>query len=191
MIFAMRWSVVVRPLMPLFCLTFLWGPWLCSNAWCQSELTRNTKKLDAGESPGAAKLKDVAWLTGIWRGDGLGGICEETWNPPLAGGMAGTFRLVKDEKLEFSEFFILSETDGSLSLKLRHFDARFHGWETKDKFVEFKLISVEDKTAWFDGLTYRLNEDGSMNAFVAIKQRDGTMREGVFTYKPFRASGRR
>ena len=158
---------------------------LCGEALGQSKLTENTKRLDAESKPGRASIDDVSWLQGTWRGEGLGGVCEEVWSPPLAGSLVGTFRLIKDDKLEFSEFFFLLEDNGSLSLKLKHFDAKFHGWELKDRFVEFKLIKVDGKTAWFSGLTYRLNDDGSLNAFVAIRQRDGTMREGVFKYNRF------
>ena len=68
--------------------------------------------------------------------------------------MVGTFRMVKDGKLVFSEFFTLSKQAGKIAIRLKHFGGEFKGWEEKDKFVEFPLIKVEGKTAWFGGLTY-------------------------------------
>lgn len=171
--------IVPIPLILVVCL-------FSGEALAQSKLTENTKRLDPGSEPVNAKIEDIAWLKGLWRGKGLDGKVEEMWSPPMAGGLVGTFRLVKDDKLVFSEFFVLEQAGESLTLKLKHFDAKFHGWESRTKFVEFKLIKVEGQTAWFNGLTYRLNDDGSLHAFVAIKQRDGSMREGVFKYKRVR-----
>ena len=39
-----------------------------------------------------ATIDDMAWLVGHWRGEGLGGIVEENWMPPLAGTMASAFK---------------------------------------------------------------------------------------------------
>ena len=41
-------------------------------------------------------VEDFAWLAGYWRGEGLGGVCEEIWSEPLAGSMIGLFRLVRN-----------------------------------------------------------------------------------------------
>ena len=69
----------------------------------------------------------MAWLAGYWRGTGLGGECEELWSEPLADRMLGSFALVRDDKLVFSEALELVEEEGSLVLKIRHFDAGFDG----------------------------------------------------------------
>lgn len=122
-------------------------------------------------------------MEGYWKGEGLGGMCDEMWTPAASGSMLGTFRLMKDDKLQFSEFFMLVEEDGSLVLKLKHFDPQLNGWEAKDKFVRFPLIKVEGQTAFFSGLTYQLDEDDVLRVFVAIKQKDGSQKEGKFTYR--------
>lgn len=75
------------------------------------------------------------------------------------------------------------EENGSLTLKLKHFDAAMKGWEEKDKFVEFRLVKLEPRAAYFHGLTYRLNEDDSMDVFVVVSQKDGTKREEKFEFK--------
>jgi hypothetical protein len=156
---------------------------VCSLAAAQTQLTDNTVRLDDGQGAGAARLSDIQWLTGYWIGEGLGGIVDEMWSPARRGSMVGTFRMWKDGELAFSEYFHLAEDSGSVRLRLKHFDSDFHGWEEKDKFVEFPLVKVDGKTAWFDGLTYRLNADGTLSVFVAMKRQDGSFREVSFLLK--------
>ena len=128
-----------------------------SAAEAQTRQTPNTLRLDEGARSAPAKLADVSWLAGHWLGEGLGGQADETWSMPAAGTMVGTFRLIKNNKLTFSEYFILMEEADSLVLRLKHFDPLFNGWEAKDKFVEFKLVRVEGQTAYFEGLTYKID----------------------------------
>jgi hypothetical protein len=104
----------------------------------------------------------MSWLQGEWSGQGLGGECEEVWSSARGGSMLGTFRLIQDDKLVFSEFMEIAEIDGSIVLRLKHFGSDFIGWEVKDKHVEFKLVKVTDDTFYFDGLTYKKKDDNTM-----------------------------
>jgi hypothetical protein len=149
----------------------------------QKQATKNTQQLATGEARQPATLSDVSWLRGEWIGEGLGGQADEIWSAPMAGTMVGTFRLVNEGKLVFSEFFMLVEEQKSLTLKLKHFDSKMKGWEEKEKFTEFKLIKVEHQTAWFDGLTYRLDKNNVLHAYVAMKQKDGSLQEGEFVFR--------
>jgi len=162
---------------------------LTGAASAQSKQTENTLKLDNSESRGKASLADVAWLQGYWKGEGLGGQCDELWSGPAARAMVGTFRLIKDDKLQFSEFMMLVEEQGSLNLKLKHFHADMKGWEEKDKHVSFPLVKVEKDAIYFNGLTYRKNADGSMTIYLAMKRATGTTEE-KFQFKPVAAHGR-
>ena len=153
-------------------------------ASAQEPYSAHTMKLAAGEQPAAASIDDVAWLQGYWQGEGLDGQCEEMWSAPVGGAMLGTFRLLKEDQLQFSEFFIISEHDNSLVLKLKHFDPKFAGWEERDKFVTFRFIKAEGTTAWFEGLTYQLSDQGQLDVYVAMRGKDGTVSEGHFRYPP-------
>src|SRR5688572_6683587 len=166
-----------QPVLTCLAMIALAGP-----AAAQSKQTENTLKLD-GE-PGQAALGDLSWLVGHWAGDGLGGTCEEVWVPPLAGSkeMMGMFRYVKDGKTQFTEHFVLAEDNGSLTLKLRHFDGAFKGWEEKDKHVAFKLIKAEKGAAYFGGLTFRKTADG-LDAFVATRQKVGKLTDAPVQFK--------
>lgn len=151
----------------------------------QSPLTEHTLRLDESEDIDRAPqdLSALSWMVGHWRGEGLGGVCDESWTPAMAGTMLGTFQLTTDNKVAFTEFFMMSEEDDSIVLRLKHFNPDFTGWETKDKYVTFRLIRIDGQTAWFDGLTYALQENGDLQVHVAMKQQDGSMGEGAFVLR--------
>ena len=58
----------------------------------QDALTSTRSSAVAVEAP---SIDDFAWLAGHWRGEGLGGVCEEVWSQPLAGTMMGSCRLAE------------------------------------------------------------------------------------------------
>jgi hypothetical protein len=140
---------------------------------------QNIVRLEAGAEPGKATLADVAWLAGWWRGHGLGGDVEEVWTKPAAGSMIGMFRVIRDNKLWFSELMSLSEENGSLVLRVKHFHPDLKGWEEKDKSLDFKLVRIDDRGAWFDGLSLLKDGNNGMRAVVLIKGRGET----AFEYK--------
>ena len=146
--------------------------------YAQSSLTENTLKLDEQATSPSANIEDLGWLHGFWSGTGLGGQVDESWGAPAAGSMFGTFRLIKDDALEFSEYQEIAQVDGSLMLKVKHFDPEFKGWETREKFVPFRLVKLDEKAIYFEGATYKL-ENGKLKIFVAMKTADG-FREGRF-----------
>lgn len=163
---------------------------LAANAHAEEMLTAHTMKAATDAKPADAELSDFEWLQGAWKGEGLGADCDETWSSPAGGCMLGTFRMAKDEELIFTEFFMLVRNETGIVLKLKHFGSDFTGWETKDKSVDFPLIKVENKTAYFGGLTYQLQDDGSLKAYVAMKKKDGTYSEGKFHFHPTKPTTR-
>jgi len=98
-------------------------------------------------------IDQFSWLTGHWVGDGFGGVSEEVWSQPTEGAMIGTYRHMSDGKNNFYEFMQINEENGSIKLRLKHFNADMKGWEEKEDFVDFQFISVDKNKAIFKGLT--------------------------------------
>ena len=143
--------------------------------------TPNTLMASTELSPPPATLQDMAWFAGHWIGSGLGGECEETWSRPAAGAMMGMFRLLKDGKVVFYEFLTLIEHEGSLLLKLKHFNPDLTGWEEKADFMKFRLLKLEPEAAYFEGLTFKRVGRDKLEIFLAIRNRaDGSVREEKF-----------
>lgn len=137
----------------------------------QTKITENTLRLDADQQAPAARVEQLAWLTGVWRGEGLGGEVEEVWATPSAGVMIGGFQLNREGAPAFYEFLTIAEDEGSLVLRLKHFDPPLSSWEEKEDFVAFPLVAIEERAAFFRGLTYRL-EDDRLHIFLAMRQGD-------------------
>lgn len=150
----------------------------CVTGWSQSKLTEHTLQLDDGQQVPAAKLEALNWLVGYRHGTAFGGKCEVCWLPTFGPSMTGTFKLVVDEKVRFYEILTIVEENDSLTLKLKHFDSELKGWEEKDEFLTFRLVKITEEAVYFDGLTYQKQADGTLDAYVAMRQSDGSIREG-------------
>lgn len=151
--------------------------------FAQVKNTENTLKLAEGQVSEKATIADAAWLAGNWRGTGLGGFSEETWSPAEGGVMVGTYRLLKDGKPVFYEMMWLLETEGTLILRLKHFNPDLTGWEEKDKSVDFKFIKKDGKRLYFSGLTFEQVAKDELNIFLALRQPDGSFKEEAFKMK--------
>ncbi|MDH5235835.1 MAG: DUF6265 family protein [Gemmatimonadota bacterium] len=153
-------------------------------ASAQSLQTPNTLALEASAPRPKATLADLKLLVGHWRGGFLGSTAEEVWLPAAGGTMLGVARIYKEDAVVFYETMIAVEEEGSVSLKLKHFHPNLKGWEEKDDVVTFRLVKASGNTLWFEGLTFRKREDGSLQGFVAISYKDGTVKEESFVYQP-------
>jgi hypothetical protein len=149
----------------------------------QEPQTRNTLKLATGQKGAPAKIGDMAWLAGTWRGSGLGGDNEEIWSEPQGGVMMGMYRMLKDKKPIFYELLTLSEADGTLIIRLKHFHANFVGWEEKDKTVDFRWVKKQGNRYYFEGMTFEVIDPRTVNVYLAIGGKDGNVREETFRYK--------
>ncbi len=112
-------------------------------------------------------INDYQWLAGSWIGDGFGGTSEEMWSPPSAEGtMMGVYRHHKaDGSLNFYEFLILDES----GLRLKHFHPDLVGWETKENFVTFPMVSFTKDLIEMKGLVFERKSDNEMEIRLRLK----------------------
>ena len=153
----------------------------------QTLQTPNTLKLDESTSRPEATLADVDLLVGHWKGEFLGAMAEELWLPAVGKSMLGAFRLYSEDSILFYETMILVEEEGSVSLKLKHFHPDLKGWEEKDDMVTFRFVKANQDGLWFEGLTFQKQPDGSLQAYIALRQDDGSVKEESFVYRPVEA----
>jgi Domain of unknown function (DUF6265) len=143
--------------------------------------TPNTLTAPAEVPSPSATLQNITWFAGQWTGTGLGGVCEERWSQPAAGAMMGMFRFLKEGKVVFYEFLTLVEHEGTLLLKLKHFNPDLTGWEEKADFVKFRLLKMEPDAIYFEGLTFKRVGSDRLEIFLALRNRtDGSVREEKF-----------
>ena len=145
-----------------------------------AEPSIQVRKLEPGAASPSAEIADIAWLQGRWVGEGLGGTAEDLIASPVDGEMMGMFRHVKaDGTINFYEFYLFAEANGSLTQRLKHFSRPLRSWEDKDEFVEFPLVAIEDDAVYFDGLTYRREPDDGLTVGVRVDED----RVAVFRYR--------
>lgn len=142
----------------------------------------NTMSLPASVASPPAKISDVEWIQGHWRGEAFGGITEEVWTPPLGGSMMCAFKLVVEGKVSFYELVALAEEGNSLIIRLKHFHGNLKGWEEKDKTIDFRLVKVSDNRAYFDGMTFERVGSDALNVYVMIGK-PGEEKEVLFKYE--------
>jgi len=128
------------------------------------------RTLSAGAASPPATVADVSFLSGHWIGTGLGACAKEMMAPPAGGQIMGMFRQMKPEGgVRFYEFYAVAEENGSLVLKIKHFNPDMTGWEEKDEHVSFALVAIEGTTAYFDGLTFARNGKRGFASAVMIE----------------------
>lgn len=130
-----------------------------------------------------ARIADVAWLTGYWIGEGLGGKVEDVWLPPQAGVLLGAFRLIKaDGKPGFYELFAIEEVDDTLQFVVKHFNPDWVGWEEKDKALRIRLTRITPEEIAFGGVVFRKAGADAFVVELAIREKSGALRHETLRY---------
>jgi hypothetical protein len=155
---------------------------IASNSQAQEAMTANTLRLSPDQKSPAATVADMEWYAGRWTGAGLGGLNEEVWSPPRDGTMMGMYRMIKDGKPVFYELLLITEENGSLAIKLKHFHADLRGWEERDASVRFALVAKRDGRIYFDGMTFERIGADRVKVYLAVEQKDGKVHEETFEY---------
>lgn len=127
----------------------------------------------------APPIEAAAWIEGRWVGEGLGGFVEEVWSAPRGGQMVGHFRMVRGNAPALYELLLIDRQAGGLRMRVKHFNPDFTGWEARDGWQAFPLVSAAPNDLRFDGLSMRL-DNGEMVITVRIEEngavRDETLR---------------
>jgi len=131
--------------------------------------TEHTFQLSPGEERPAATIEDAGWLVGSWAGTAFGGRFEQVWNPPSAGTMVGFFKLLGDDGVSFYELLLLSIEDGTLSLKVKHFNPDFTAWEEKADYVHFQLVHKEADALHFGGISFYRQGDDQIDGYIVMR----------------------
>jgi hypothetical protein len=140
-------------------------------------------RLGTDETPQKIALSEFSWLTGSWKGTGLGGDCVEVWSDPVGDTIVGSFVFAKDGKTVFTEHFALTPLGESVTLKLKHFDDKFSAWEEREKFVEFRFAKRDGNRFHFNGLTYVNVDKNRMDVYLLMRSKDGKTREEKFEFQ--------
>jgi hypothetical protein len=155
---------------------------LASVAGAAEKVTERTWKLAAGEKSPPATLEDMTWLTGHWVGEAFGGRTEGLWTAPAGANMSGLYRLVKGERTIFYEIMVVTEENGSLVFRLKHFNSDLTGWEEKNEVRSFPLVAKKDGAMLFEGMSF--HPDGrNLTVYLAVEHEGKPPEEITFSYR--------
>jgi len=134
--------------------------------------------------PPVADLDQMDWLVGSWEGAGIGdNRAMESWLPATEGTMVGTFVQTTDTgAIMFTEHMYLMEENGSLVLRLKHFNADLTGWEAQDEMLTFRLVKIEPCAAYFQALTLRCDGPDGLVAAVRMSSDGDEINELLFRF---------
>jgi hypothetical protein len=135
--------------------------------------TEHTFALSDGEERPAATLADARFLIGSWAGTAFGEKMEESWSAPTGGSMVGTFKLFDGDEPAMYELMLLTVEDGTLSLKVKHFNADFTAWEDKADYVNFKLVKLSANELHFGGISFYKRDDDHLDGYIVMRNKDG------------------
>jgi len=127
---------------------------------------------------GVAEKSVMTWsagtteLTGCWKGTGLGGEVKECWMQSPDSRFTGVFQLTNDGQQQFSEIVMISEHEGTLAMRVKHFDTAFKQWESDDGVGPvFPFVEIGEHFIQFEGLRYELI-DGVCHVTLDMKHGD-------------------
>jgi len=143
---------------------------------------QNTTSLKNGETSPKAKLSQISWMEGHWKGEAFGGITEEIWSPALGNSMMFSFKLVIDDQVNFYELGHIRQLDETLVFELKHFTNDLKGWEEKEEVQTFKLVKIVENRVYFEGFTFEKITENEINIYGLIHE-DDKEKEIKFNYK--------
>jgi len=98
------------------------------------------------QSP-TAKVSDLAWMTGHYKGNTGNGTLEENWAAPEGGSLASLVRSTADGATTMIELIVIEEEGDSLTLRLKQWDPGMS--PRSEGFQMMELIEIGDHKVVF------------------------------------------
>ena len=96
-----------------------------------------------------AKVADLAWMTGHYKGDFGAGTLHENWANPAGGAIAALVRISEGDANTMIELIVIEEEGDSLTLRLKQWQPGMK--PLADGFEVMELVEVGDQKVVFRG----------------------------------------
>lgn len=126
-----------------------------------------------------AKVADLAWMTGYYKGAfGPGGTLEENWSQPSGSSIAALIRISDADATTMIELIVIEEEGDSLTLRLKQWEPGMK--ERGEGFEVMELVEVGDQSVLFrntgGGAIERLGYSLAGDAFtISLKTAQGEL----------------
>lgn len=114
----------------------------------------------------AAKIDQLAWMTGTWTAPAGPNTLEENWIAPANGSIASMVRMSGANGVSMWEVITIEEKDGSLVMNVEQWNA---GFEPRTPVQKLELAEIGEQSVKFNAVT-----EGSMKSLGYSRSADGT-----------------
>lgn len=112
-------------------------------------------------------IESLEFLSGTWRGETADSMIEETWLPPEEGNLTGVFRMTGDGKVQLVEIMTLTEEEGGIVYRLRHFNTALVPWKSEaDGPMQSSSVVLVDE----DSVRFEFDEASGVEAITYDRQ---------------------
>ncbi len=142
--------------------------------------------------PFKATVEQLAWVAGAWTGKLGDRIIEQHWSAPLAGSIVAMYRSIQANRVTLYELLAIEQEGDGVVLRIKHFapGPGLVSREAKDESANNRLVSLEGRTAVFEGgdaanpvrITFKSPDASTLN-IVSERRRDGKTVATEFKYK--------
>ena len=139
---------------------------------CIPSFTQDIKYLDSTKTSPKAKIEDIKWIEGNWIQKNTPFLIEETWVKNNSSSMMGIAKVSENGKVLFFEICTITEENGSLVLRIRHYDEHLNAAEEKDKPLECKLVEITSDKAYFNGFTFEKLDNDQIRLQIKSQKED-------------------
>ena len=109
--------------------------------------------------PYTANLDIFKGLAGRWKGTSAGGPMEAVFSEERFGQIVGHITYWNDKGFRLIELSSYYEDSGSITYRVKHFNAAFQGKQDKGVSVERRLLKYKKGVAYFENMTVNLKGD--------------------------------
>lgn len=145
-----------------------------------------------GITPAKARIGELAWIAGAWTGMLGERTIEQHWSAPLAGSIVAMYRSIQGGRPTLYELLAIEQEGEGLVLRIKHFTPGqgLVGQEAKDQSNDNTLVSIDGKTATFQGgsadspvqIRFNSPDPDALNITVT-RQRSGAPAATEFKYR--------
>jgi hypothetical protein len=134
-----------------------------------------------------AKISDLTFMSGHWRGELEGEVTDEHWAEPLGDSLMGVFRSARSGKVTFYELMAIEQEEKGPVFRLKHFNRGLIAWEEKAEVWNYPLVELRDDYAAFERpdkgtkLIYHRTGKDTMEATLE-RVKDGKKTTEVFRF---------
>ena len=141
--------------------------------------------------PFKATVDQLAWVSGAWTGNLGDRTVEQHWSAPLGGSIIAMYRSIQANKATLYELLAIEQEGEGVVLRIKHFapGPGLVSREAKDESANNRLVSLEGRTAVFEGtdaanpvrITFNSPDPATLN-ITSSRQRDGKTTATEFKY---------